>query len=117
MGLLIELKEQALYYCTIPYGLRRFSPSYLPSSLDIYFFFCGWHLLFSVYMIIGIPSTGSAGIIQSVSMLSRHHIFAGILGIFASIGWTLQGVGILIYYRMVRRDFSVQESGIWREER
>jgi len=76
------MKEQALYYY-------------------IYFFFCGWHLLFSVYMILGIPSTGSAGIIQSVSMFSRHHIVAGIFGILASIGWTVQGVGNLIYYRMI----------------
>ncbi|KAF8328890.1 scamp family-domain-containing protein [Cantharellus anzutake] len=74
------MKEQALFYY-------------------IYFFFCGWHLLFSIYMIIGIPSTGSAGIIQTISMLSRKHIVAGVLGIVASVGWTLQGVGNLICYR------------------
>jgi len=76
------MKEQALYYY-------------------IYFFFCGWHLLFSVYMIIGIPSTGSAGLIQTVSMFSQGHIVAGILGTFASVGWTLQGVGLGVYYRNI----------------
>jgi len=76
------MKEQALYYY-------------------LYFFFCGWHLLFSVYMIIGIPSTGSAGLIQTISMFSRRHLAAGILGTFASVGWTLQGIGNGYYYRMI----------------
>ena len=75
--------------------------------LDLYFFFCGWHLLFSVYMIIGIPSTGSAGLIQTVSMFSRGHLAAAILGTFASVGWTLQGVGNAFFYRMVRLEFCV----------
>ncbi|KAF9507855.1 hypothetical protein BS47DRAFT_1373784 [Hydnum rufescens UP504] len=76
------MKEQALYYY-------------------LYFFFCGWHLLFSVYMIIGIPSTGSAGLIQTVSMFSRGHIAAAILGVFATAGWTVQGLGNLFYYREI----------------
>lgn len=70
--------------------------------LDIYFFFGGWHLLFSVYMIIGIPSTGSAGLIQMIQAYSGGHIAAGILGTFATVGWTLQGVGLAFYYRKVR---------------
>jgi len=76
------MKEQALYYY-------------------LYFFFCGWHLLFSVYMIIGIPSTGSAGLIQTISMYSQGHLAAAILGTFATVGWTLQGVGNGLYYRMI----------------
>ncbi|KAF8320125.1 scamp-domain-containing protein [Clavulina sp. PMI_390] len=76
------MKEQALYYY-------------------LYFFFCGWHLLFSVYMILGIPSTGSAGLIQTIGMFSQGHLAAGILGAFASAGWVVQGLGNGIYYRMV----------------
>ena len=53
-------------------------------------------------MIIGIPSTGSAGLIQTISMFSQGHLAAAILGTFASVGWTLQGVGNGLYYRMVR---------------
>lgn len=73
------MKEQALYYY-------------------LYFFFGGFHLLFSIYMIIGIPSTGSAGLIQTVSMYSRGALVAGILGTIATVGWTLQGVGNAFYY-------------------
>ncbi|KZT58959.1 scamp-domain-containing protein [Calocera cornea HHB12733] len=36
----------------------------------IYYIFCGFHLLFSIYMIIGIPSTGSAGLISMISCVS-----------------------------------------------
>ncbi|KAG6376351.1 scamp family-domain-containing protein [Boletus reticuloceps] len=78
------MKEQALYYY-------------------MYFFFGGFHLLFSVYMIIGIPSTGSAGLIQTIQMFSQGHLVAGILGAFATAGWTLQGVGSAFYYRQVCR--------------
>jgi secretory carrier-associated membrane protein len=56
-------------------------------------------------MIIGIPSTGSAGLIQTVSMFSRGHIAAGILGVFATAGWTVQGLGNLFYYREVSHSF------------
>ncbi|KAK7446396.1 hypothetical protein VKT23_004248 [Stygiomarasmius scandens] len=76
------MKEQSLYYY-------------------LYFFFCGWHLLFSVYMIIGVPSTGSAGLIQTVQMFTNHHWVAAILGLIATIGWTLQGVGNAWYYRQI----------------
>jgi hypothetical protein len=76
------MKEQALYYY-------------------LYFFFGGFHLLFSVYMIIGIPSTGSAGLIQTIQMFSQGHWAAGILATIATTGWTLQGVGNAFYYRQI----------------
>ncbi|KAG8925115.1 hypothetical protein FRC03_009082 [Tulasnella sp. 419] len=75
------MKEQALYYY-------------------IYFFFGGWHLLFSIYMIIGIPSTGSGGLIQTIQAFSQGHIVAGVLGAIATVGWVLQGVGLGWYYRL-----------------
>lgn len=53
-------------------------------------------------MIIGIPSTGSAGIIQTIQAFSSGHLAAGILSIIASVGWTLQGAGLGFYYRQVR---------------
>ncbi|KAH7889349.1 scamp family-domain-containing protein [Phlebopus sp. FC_14] len=76
------MKEQALYYY-------------------LYFFCGGFHLLFSVYMIIGIPSTGSAGLIQTIQMYSRGHWAAGILGTFATVGWSVQGLGNAFYYRQI----------------
>lgn len=76
------MKEQSLYYY-------------------MYFFFGGFHLLFSLYMIIGIPSTGSAGLINTISAFSRGALVVGILGIIATVGWVLQGVGNAFYYRQI----------------
>ena len=53
--------------------------------------------------IIGIPSTGSAGLIQTIQMFSSGHWAAGILGAIATAGWTLQGIGNAFYYRQVCR--------------
>ncbi|THH20686.1 hypothetical protein EW146_g736 [Bondarzewia mesenterica] len=50
------------------------------------------------YRIIGIPSTGSAGLIQTIRMYSRGALAAGILGTIATVGWAIQGVGNGFYY-------------------
>ncbi|KAI6045761.1 scamp family-domain-containing protein [Pisolithus marmoratus] len=76
------MKEQALYYY-------------------IFFFFCGFHLLFSIYMVIGIPSTGAAGLIQTIQMYASGHWAAGILGTIATAGWSVQGLGLAYYYRQI----------------
>ncbi|KZV90407.1 scamp-domain-containing protein [Exidia glandulosa HHB12029] len=76
------MKEQALYYY-------------------IYFVFCGFHLLFSAYMLIGIPSTGSAGLINTISMYNRGALVAGILCTVTTVGWALQGLGQAFYYRSI----------------
>ncbi|RDB21116.1 Secretory carrier-associated membrane protein 2 [Hypsizygus marmoreus] len=76
------MKEQSLYYY-------------------LYFFFCGFHLLFSVYMIIGVPSTGAAGLIRTIQMFSKHYWAAAVLGLVATIGWTIQGLGNAFYYRQI----------------
>jgi len=78
------MKEQALYYY-------------------LYFFFGGFHLLFSLYMIIGIPGTGSAGLIQTIRLFSDHSWVAAVLGLIATTGWTLQGLGNAYYYREIYR--------------
>jgi len=76
------MKEQSLYYY-------------------FYFFFGGFHLLFSVYMIIGIPSTGSAGLIRMIQMFVKHYWAAAVLGLVATVGWTIQGLGNAYYYRQI----------------
>ncbi|KZP19482.1 scamp-domain-containing protein [Athelia psychrophila] len=76
------MKEQSLYYY-------------------LYFFFGGFHLLFSVYMIIGIPSTGSAGLINTIQMYTHGKIIAAIFGTVATVGWTIQGLGNMYYYRLI----------------
>ncbi|KAF5380901.1 hypothetical protein D9615_004001 [Tricholomella constricta] len=76
------MKEQSLYYY-------------------FYFFFGGFHLLFSVYMIIGVPSTGAAGLIRTIQMFTKHYWAAAILGLVATIGWLIQGLGNAYYYRQI----------------
>ncbi|RPD66166.1 scamp-domain-containing protein [Lentinus tigrinus ALCF2SS1-7] len=76
------MKEQALYYY-------------------LYFFFGGWHLIYSVYMIIGIPSTGSAGLIQTIKAYTAPSLPAAIVGTVATVGWVVQGVGLAFYYRQI----------------
>ncbi|KAL0946583.1 hypothetical protein HGRIS_012785 [Hohenbuehelia grisea] len=76
------MKEQSLYYY-------------------MFFVFCGFHLLYSVYMIIGVPSTGSAGLIQTIQGYARRSFVSAALGTVATVGWTLQGVGIAFYYRQI----------------
>ena len=46
-------------------------------------------------------STGSAGIIQTIQRFSHRALGAGILGIIATIGWAVQGLGNAFYYRQV----------------
>ncbi|KAB5596524.1 hypothetical protein CTheo_161 [Ceratobasidium theobromae] len=92
------MKEQSLYYYLYFFFGgevdRRPSASYNNSRT-------GFHLLFSLYMIIGIPSTGSAGLINTISAFSRGAIVVGVLGIIATVGWVLQGVGNAWYYRQI----------------
>ncbi|GJE87160.1 secretory carrier-associated membrane protein [Phanerochaete sordida] len=76
------MKEQALYYY-------------------MYFIFCGFHLAFSLYAIIGIPSTGGAGIIETIKMFVEHHWVAAILCTIALVGWVIQGLGNAMYYRQI----------------
>ncbi|KAK1228425.1 hypothetical protein PQX77_008563 [Marasmius sp. AFHP31] len=83
------MKEQSLYYY-------------------LYFFFCGFHLLFSIYMIIGIPSTGSAGLIQTVQMFSNRHWAAAVLALIATIGWFIQGLGNAFYYKQIYAHHNAQ---------
>jgi hypothetical protein len=46
-------------------------------------------------------STGSAGIIQTIQRFSHGALVAGVLGIIATVGWAIQGLGNAFYYRQV----------------
>lgn len=67
----------------------------------VYFIFAGFHLAFSVYVFLGIPSTGSAGLINTIQAFAGGKLIAGILGVFATAGFGLQGLGNLWYYRLI----------------
>lgn len=67
------MKEQAFYYY-------------------LYFVFNAFHIAFSVYSLIGIPSTGSAGIINTIASFARGSIVSGVFCILATIGWGIESV-------------------------
>jgi hypothetical protein len=48
-------------------------------------------------------STGSAGLIRTISMFANHKWVAAVFGTVATVGWTIQGLGNAYYYRQVSR--------------
>jgi hypothetical protein len=79
-----------------------------PLNLDIFFIFNGFHIGFQYYMTIGIPASGSAGIINTISMLSDGKVVAGIFGVIASILWCAGGTLSLYLYRKVHYHYRIQ---------
>lgn len=76
------MKEHSLFYYT-------------------FFLFAGFHIAFSVYLFLGIPSTGSDGLLNMIQSWSSSRHVAAILGIFVTAGFAVQGLGILWYYREI----------------
>jgi hypothetical protein len=87
---------------------RIHSDHILHASLDIFFLFGGFHIAFVVYMFIGIPSSGSAGLINLISRFATGHIVAGIFCILSTVGWALEGLAMLWMYKNVSCVFSVR---------
>jgi hypothetical protein len=73
----------------------------LTSMADLFFIFGGFHLAFSAYMLVGIPSTGSAGLINLIGCFATGSIVAGVFCALATAGWTMQMLGLLWEYRAV----------------
>jgi hypothetical protein len=48
-------------------------------------------------------ATGSAGLINTISMFSKSHILAGVFGALSAVGWILQAAGGGILYKRVSR--------------
>ncbi|KAM0754033.1 scamp-domain-containing protein [Meredithblackwellia eburnea MCA 4105] len=67
----------------------------------IFFLFAGFHLAFCTYMFIGIPSSGSAGLINLISRFAGGHIVAGVFCILSTAGWALEGLAALWMYKNV----------------
>ncbi|KAG0261710.1 hypothetical protein BG011_000737 [Mortierella polycephala] len=73
-----------------------------------YFIFNGFHVLFGFYMALGFPSTGSAGLINMIQVFNGGHIFAGILCVFSTALWFVQGFSSLFFYRKVYQHYNQQ---------
>jgi secretory carrier-associated membrane protein len=67
----------------------------------VYFVFMGFHLAYSVYAFLGIPSTGCAGLISLIQSFSNGRIVAGILSVITTAAVAVQGLGNLWYYREI----------------
>jgi hypothetical protein len=76
--------------------------------IDIFFIFNGFHIGFQYYMAIGIPGSGSAGIINAISMLSDGRLIAGIFGIITAVLWSAGGTYSLYLYRQVHHHYRIQ---------
>jgi SCAMP family protein len=53
------------------------------------------------FLNLNLVSTGSAGIIQTIQRFSHRALVAGVLGVIATVGWAVQGLGNAFYYRQV----------------
>jgi len=66
----------------------------------IFFLFAGFHIAYCVYMVIGIPATGSAGLINTIRAFASGSIVTGVFGVLATAGWVIEGLGVLWIYRL-----------------
>ncbi|EIW68384.1 hypothetical protein M231_00294 [Tremella mesenterica] len=90
-----------LWYRPIYLGFLKVEGKAMAFFFYIYFVFQGFNLLYALYMLIGIPSTGSAGLINTIAMFAGGHIVAGVFGVLSSVGWGLQVVGGGVLYKRV----------------
>ncbi|KAG0171496.1 hypothetical protein DFQ28_001020 [Apophysomyces sp. BC1034] len=70
-------------------------------SLYYYFFFIfnGFHILYTFYMAVGIPSTGGAGLILVVTLFTDKFIVTGVFTILAAICWIVMGFMALFLFK------------------
>ena len=68
---------------------------------DLFFLFGGFHIAFVAYMVVGIPGTGSAGLINTIHAFATGSIVTGVFGVLASVGWVMQFLGMLFEYRAI----------------
>lgn len=96
---LITAASFFLWYRPVYYGLMKEHSLFY----YVYFLFCGFHLLFSAYAFVGPPGTGCAGIVNMIDAFQGSHWAAGVLALVATIGFLVQGLGQLWFFRVVRR--------------
>ncbi|KAI8803267.1 scamp family-domain-containing protein [Cladochytrium replicatum] len=69
----------------------------------LFFIFNGIHLVFNIYMCIGVPGSGSASTINMITMFSTPNtVMAGIVCAGAMGAWLLSAVGFSVAFRSYR---------------
>ncbi|KAG1472706.1 hypothetical protein G6F56_001379 [Rhizopus delemar] len=71
------------------------------NSLYYYFYFVfnGFHILYTFYMAIGIPSTGGAGLILLITLFTDKYIGSAVMTLLADICWFVMGFMALFLYK------------------
>ncbi|KAI8992394.1 scamp family-domain-containing protein [Pilobolus umbonatus] len=65
-----------------------------------YFIFNGFHILYTFYMAIGIPSTGGAGLILLVTLFTDGYIGTAVLTLLATICWIVMGfLAVFLFWK------------------
>nr|KAJ3420706.1 hypothetical protein HK105_005360 [Polyrhizophydium stewartii] len=88
-------------------------PAYLGfknnSSLYSYIFllFHGFHILFLCYMAVGIPGSGSAGLITVLAVFGGGRPIAGVFAAIVFAGWVLSAMYSIVLWKTVR-DFTLR---------
>ncbi|KAJ3044866.1 hypothetical protein HK097_001346 [Rhizophlyctis rosea] len=59
------------------------------------------HIFYSFYMGLGIPGSGSAGAILTISLFASQKIVPGIMGCISTILWFLTGAWFLVLYKKI----------------
>ncbi|KAI8849357.1 scamp family-domain-containing protein [Chytridium lagenaria] len=102
--LVIGIASFYLWYRPVYNGFKK------DSSMLFYFFFFfgGWHILFVFYMALGIPSSGSSGIINTISVVTDNKIVSGILCSVSSSMWLVHGLVQLYLYKRTHYYYRVK---------
>ncbi|KAJ3207800.1 hypothetical protein HDU67_007212 [Dinochytrium kinnereticum] len=77
-----------------------YRPAYWAFQKDSALFFW-FHFLFAAYMSVGLPGSGSGGIINMITVLSGGKIGAAVICIFSTVGWLLDAVGAFFLWTTV----------------
>ncbi|KAJ1985984.1 hypothetical protein H4R33_003626 [Dimargaris cristalligena] len=83
------MKEKSLYYY-------------------FYFIFGGLHILVSFYLAVGIPYSGSSGLINAISMFSAGKVVAGVFCILTCACFLAGGLFALFMYRKIHLHYKSQ---------
>ncbi|KAJ9072808.1 hypothetical protein DSO57_1023216 [Entomophthora muscae] len=75
----------------------------------VFFVFNGFHILYLIYMTIGIPGTGSCGLINTIIVLADRQVLASIFGFFTVALWA--ALALLNAYLFLQVHRHCQEAG------
>ncbi|KAL1407767.1 hypothetical protein Q8F55_007201 [Vanrija albida] len=97
----ITIFSFVLWYYPIYTGWRRLNKRGAAILFYMFFIFFAFHIIFCLYMAIGVGAGGSGGLYSTIVLMIDKHWVAGIFGIITSIFWIFQLVGGLVIFRLI----------------